>query len=69
MTCVTLPFFSFNFSIDFTLGQPFAKFIPATWRPATEALLDFNQTHSVSIKFAQFGPSFSILASQSFLLS
>jgi hypothetical protein len=49
MTCVTLPFFSFNFSIEFTLGQPFAKFIPATWRPATEALLDFSQTHSVSI--------------------
>lgn len=50
MTCVTVPFFSFNFSIEFTLGQPFAKFIPATWRPATEALLDFSQTHLVSIK-------------------
>ena len=39
-----------NVLIDFTLGQPFAKVIPATWRPATKALLDFSQTHLVSIK-------------------
>ncbi len=36
-----------NVSKEPTLGKPFAKVIPATWRHATKALLDFSQTHSV----------------------
>ena len=39
-----------NVLIDFTLGQPFAKVIPATWWPETKDLLDFSQTYWVSIK-------------------